>query len=344
MIAMSGGVDSSVTAALLKNSGWVCEGAFMITHDQAEQAKQDAIAVAEKIGIKLHVLDWRGRFEKVLNYFTSEYKAGRTPNPCVFCNRHIKFSGLFDFASELGLDNIATGHYCRVKRIEGKNFLYQSQNIAKDQSYALAMVERDIFDHLILPVGDQDKDTIRQVAGELGLGVEDKPDSQEICFIPDNDYVATLQQRCPELARTGNVLNEAGEILGQHNGVHNFTIGQRRGLGIALGEPAYVVELDAKNNIVRLGDKKRLHSHQLLASDTNWLMDRPDTPFKAKVKIRYNHKGATAQVLPNENGGVKVVFDDPVSAITPGQTAVFYIQDQHGSRVAGGAWIDKAII
>lgn len=342
LIAMSGGVDSSVTAALLKQDGYDCQGAFMITHDDADQAKADAMAVAEKVGIKLHILDWRERFEAVLEYFTSQYKQGRTPNPCVFCNRNIKFQGLFEFAQSLGLDHVATGHYCRVIEIDGQHYLYKSTNLAKDQSYALAMVRRDIFKHLLLPVGNQSKDDIRKNAAKLGLGVEDKPDSQEICFIPDDNYAGKLESRCPDIARPGNVVDSDGNILGQHNGIHKYTIGQRRGLGIAMGKPAYVVSLDAKLNQVTLGDKDQLMHKTLTATDVNWLVDRPTEAFSANVKIRYNHKGSPATVTPLENNKVSVTFETAASAITPGQTAVFYQEDQYGERLIGGAWIDQA--
>ena len=342
LIAMSGGVDSSMSAAMLTKQGNQCQGAFMITHDKAFQAAKDAQAVADKIGIKLHILDWRQKFEKVIDYFTDQYQHGRTPNPCVFCNRNIKFSGLYEFAKSLGLDYIATGHYCRVIEIEGKHYLYRSENISRDQSYALTMIDRSILEHLILPVGNKDKNDLRKIAAELGLSIADKPDSQEICFIPDNDYVAKLESRCPQLIRDGDVVDSDGKILGHHTGIHKYTIGQRRGLGIALGQPAYVVALDAKENKVILGGKQQLMHKKLIASRPNWLSEIPQTPFKAEIKPRYNDNSFPGMVHLLPDGNIMVEFDTPAMAITPGQAAVFYVDDQFGTRLVGGAWIDGA--
>lgn len=337
LIAMSGGVDSSVAAATLLEKGYNCQGAFIITHDNADVAKTDASAIADKLGIKLHVLDWRERFEKVWNYFCSEYKQARTPNPCVYCNRNIKFAGIYEFSKEIDADFIATGHYAQVIG----NSLYQAENTAKDQSYALCMINKKILEHLILPLGSIKKEQTRKIAEDLGLFVHDKPDSQEICFIPDGDYASKLEHRCPEVIRDGNVIDTQGNILGQHKGVHNFTIGQRRGLGIAMGVPYYVVALNAKTNEVILGQKDDLMHKSLLAKNVNWLADADDT-FRALIKIRYNHKGATGLVKKQGNN-VFIEFDQPIASVTPGQAAVFYCSDQNGSRLIGGGWIEKPL-
>jgi tRNA-uridine 2-sulfurtransferase len=337
LIAMSGGVDSSVTAALLLEQGWHCQGAFIITHDRAEAAKNDAQAIADKLGIKLHVLDWRERFEKVWDYFCGEYKKARTPNPCVYCNRNIKFAGIYEYAQQIGAEYIATGHYTKV--IDGG--LYQAENLAKDQSYALCMINKSVLDHLILPLGQSKKEHTRKIAKNLGLFVHDKPDSQEICFIPDGDYAAKLEERCPELVRDGQVVDSQGKVLGEHKGVHNFTIGQRRGLGIAMGVPYYVVSLDAKTNEVLLGQKEELMHKKLLAKNVNFLC-QADDQFEALIKIRYNHKGATG-VVKKQGNDVIIEFDEPIASVTPGQAAVFYCTDTNGSRLIGGGWIEKAV-
>ena len=340
-VAMSGGVDSSTTAALLLKEGYDCAGVFMITCDYGQQAKADAERIAEKLNIRLHVLDLRGDFEKILDYFCSEYKKARTPNPCAFCNRYVKFGNLLNFAKGKGADLLATGHYARIAKNDKDTGLYQAADTTKDQSYALAMINRDILEHIILPMGEYSKKLTRVMATKFGLGLERKQESQEICFIPNDDYAAVLEQRCPQLACRGNIVDSSGTILGEHNGVHGFTIGQRRGLRVAMGRPYYVVKLEAETNTVTLGPKEELMHRKLSAMNLNWLADEPVSAFRAKVKIRYNSPGVSALVSPKADSAV-VEFDEPVSAITPGQLAVFYIEDQCGSRVVGGGWIDKA--
>ena len=338
-IAMSGGVDSSVAAAILKKQGYDCRGVFMITNDHADNDISDAKAVAQKLGINIDIVDFRLEFNDVLEYFCSEYKQGKTPNPCVYCNRNIKFGKLWQYAKSNGASFIATGHYIRSIPDSQSVRIYTAANLAKDQSYVLSMVPRDVIDHILLPVGNFSKDQIRQMASDLGLGIESKPDSQEICFIPDNNYVARLEQMCPEIRQEGSVVDSQGKVLGKHNGIHNYTIGQRRGLGIALGDPAYVVSLDARSNTVTLGSKAELMSKYLVAREVNWLIEKPLKSFRAKVKIRYNHSGSWAVVTPDGERAY-VEFNESVSAVTPGQTAVFYIEDELGLRLAGGGWID----
>lgn len=342
LVALSGGVDSSIAVALLLEAGFDCTAVFMITSDQAKNAQDNAQVVAGKLGIKLHVLDLRQDFERILDYFCSEYRKGRTPNPCVLCNRHIKFGRLWDFAQNNGADLLATGHYARILRANGQVGLYEAAIPAKDQSYALSMINKDILGHIILPLGDHSKDQTRQLAAGFGLGTEQSRESQEICFIPNDDYVTVLEQRCPELARPGKIIDSSGKVLGEHNGIHRFTIGQRRGLQVAMGKPYYVVKIDAETNTVTLGPKEEVIHKRLLATEANWLTTEPKLPFRAAVKIRYNDGGAAAMVTPQENS-VVVEFDEPISAITPGQLAAFYLQEENGSRVIGGAWIDKVI-
>ncbi len=339
-VALSGGVDSSTATALLCRKGLDCTGVFMITNDNAQHAQADAETVAEKLKIKLHVLDLRKDFDHILDYFRNEYKKGRTPNPCVFCNKYIKFGKLWDFAQNNGAQFIATGHYARILNQKSDTGLYESADTAKDQSYVLSMVDRSVLPHIILPMSDFSKQQTRQMAAEFGLGTEHKAESQEICFIPNDDYIAVLEQICPELVREGDIIDGSGKVLGRHSGVHRFTIGQRRGLRIAMGKPYYVVKIDAENNTVTLGPKEQLSNRKLKATAVNWLVDEPTSPFRAKVKIRYNNKGAPALVNPQGNK-VDIEFDEPVSAITPGQLAAFYIQEHVNSRLIGGGWIDK---
>jgi len=341
--AISGGVDSSTAAALLLAQGYPCQAIFMITNDNARHAQADAQAIADKLGIKLHVLDLRSRFEELLlDYFCSEYKIGRTPNPCVLCNRHIKFGTLWDFARANGATFLATGHYARIIGQENNVGLYESAEVSKDQSYALAQIDKNVLGHVIFPLGDYSKSLTRRTARQMHLGTEDKEESQEICFIPDNDYVRFLEQRCPEIVRRGDIVDSSGKVLGKHNGVHRFTIGQRRGLRVAMGKPYYVCRIDAKTNTVVLGPKQEVMHRRLLAGGANWLIDDPPFSFQAKVKIRYNDLGSPAVVTRKESC-VLVEFDEPKLAITPGQLAVFYIRQDAGWQLAGSAWIDEPL-
>lgn len=339
-IALSGGVDSSTAAALLYRDGYDCSGVFMIANDNAIHAQRDAEEVAEKLKIKLHVLDLREDFEHILDYFFKEYKSGRTPNPCVFCNRYIKFGKLWDFAQNHGAQLLATGHYARIIRHNGDCGLYEGLDPAKEQSYVLSMIDRKMLNNIILPIGDFSKKQTRQMASEFNLGAEHKPESQEICFIPDDDYVSLLEQRCPELVHKGKIIDSSGKVLGEHSGVHRFTIGQRRGLKVAMGVPYYVTKIDAVNNTVTLGPKEEVLHNKLRAANINWLIDKPESPFRAKVRIRYNDKGKQAMVYPERNS-VLVEFDEPNLAITPGQLAAIYIRQDDNSRLIGGGWIDK---
>ncbi|MBN2593326.1 MAG: tRNA 2-thiouridine(34) synthase MnmA [Sedimentisphaerales bacterium] len=337
-VALSGGVDSSTATAILQRDGFNCEGVFMITSDNAHRAQAEAEIVAGQLGMKLHVLDLRNDFERILDYFYTEYRKGRTPNPCVFCNRLIKFGKLWEFALSHGARFLATGHYARI--INNNVGLYEAADPSKDQSYVLAMIQKEMLPNIILPMGDYSKDQTRQMAAMFGLHTAQSAESQEICFIPDNDYVAVLEQRCPELVRRGNIIDSSGQVLGEHNGVHRFTIGQRRGLRIAMGKPYYVTKIDAEGNTVTLGPKEEIMHNKLRATNTNWLIDEPTSPFRAKVKVRYNSKGTFASVIPQKNH-VMVEFDEPVSAITPGQLAAFYIREEKNNRLIGGGWIDR---
>lgn len=339
-VALSGGLDSSVTAALLLEAGYDCQGVFMITSETNRHAQAGAEDVAQRLGIELAVLDLRNEFGRILDYFFGEYARARTPNPCVLCNRTVKFGRLWDFARQAGAEFLATGHYARIIPGPDGPGLYQATHLAKDQSYVLAMVRRDVLAHVLLPMGQHTKDHARKIARQLGLGTESKAESQEICFIPDDDYVALLEQHHPELVREGPIVDSSGKRLGTHQGIHRFTIGQRRGLGVAMGVPYYVIGLDAAANTVVLGPKKEVMHRRLDAGEVNWLIDRPDSSFRAMVRIRYNDRGKPATVHPEDSDTVRVEFDQPNLAITPGQLAVFYIEQDGLQRVAGAGWID----
>jgi tRNA-specific 2-thiouridylase len=342
--AVSGGVDSATTAAILCQQGYDCNGVFMITHDDAGAAMEDAEKVCRTIGIPLHILDVRGDFEEILNYFTDEYRRARTPNPCVLCNRRMKFGKLWQYARQHGAEFIATGHYVRIIRDGSFSGLFQAQDKKKDQSYVLSMIHREMLNSVLFPMADLTKDQTRKLAASFGLHITQKKDSQEICFIPNDDYAGLLLRRCPQLQQPGNVVDKSGNVVGQHEGIFRFTIGQRRGLRIAMGTPVYVVSLDADTHTVILGSKEDLLRNRLVAKQVNWLIDTPAAPFEAMVKIRYNHAGAAATVYPGEENTVEIQFHQPVSAITPGQTAVMYIATDRGMQVAGGGWIEKALI
>ncbi len=341
MIAMSGGVDSSICAYLLLKSGYKCSGVFMITNDGYQEHQIAAKRIAERLKIKLHILDFREEFEKILEYFCDEYSKGRTPNPCVPCNRQIKFGKLWDFARRNGAAYLSTGHYARVLNANGVPELYEGKYHAKEQSYFLAMVRRQMLSHIILPMGEYSKEQTRQKAEKLGFNFARDCESQEICFLP-KDWVSVLERRCPEVVREGEIIDTQGEVIGTHKGVHQYTIGQRRGLGVAMGKPCYVTKIDAMRNIVTLGPKEEVMKRSFSVKRVNWLIDAPTSAFRGKVKIRYNSYCDIGTIYP---GGeiTEVGFDEPVSAITPGQLAVFYLQEESGNKVAGGGWIEKVL-
>jgi len=341
VVALSGGLDSSVAAALLLEAGYACQAVFMITSDQNRHVQAEAEQVAQKLGIELAVLDLRTHFEQILAYFFNEYQQARTPNPCIVCNRTVKFGKLWDFARESGAQFLATGHYARIAGQNGQHGLYRAAHLPKDQSYVLSMVDRNVLNHVLLPLGDYSKDQAREIAQRLGLGTEAKAESQEICFIPNDDYVALLEQHHPELVREGPIVDADGNPLGTHTGIHRYTIGQRRGLRVAMGKPYYVIGLDAERNTVLLGPKAQVMHRRLRATQINWLIDPPDAAFRATVKIRYNGQGQPAVVIPQPDGAVRVEFDEPMLAITPGQLAVFYVEQEALQRVAGAGWIEK---
>ncbi len=313
----------------------------MITCDRGLDGRAEVQRIADRLGMVLHVLDLRPDFQAMLRYVLDEYRQGRTPNPCARCNRQIKFGRLWDLARARGLAMLATGHYAQVLATQTGPGLFEAEHRDKDQSYVLSMIDRAMLSRVVLPMGRLSKAEARRMAKELGLALEHRPESQEICFIPNDDYAGTLEQLCPDLVRPGLIVDSSGRVLGLHQGIHRFTIGQRRGLGVAMGRPWYVVRLDASTNTVVLGPRDEVLHKGLIASGANWLVDPPCAAFRAKVKIRYHDQGRPAHVLPSGDA-VRVQFDEPAPAVTPGQLAVFYSLAPHPAQVLGGAWIDAS--
>lgn len=343
-VAMSGGVDSSLCAAFLQEQGYDVFGITMQLSDDhrdldgASSAVQDAKRVADFLGMEHVIADFRARFsEKVIDYFLSEYLTARTPNPCVICNCALKFGALFSFAREKGADFLATGHYARVeKEADGCFSLKKGCDLQKDQSYVLYRLPREILSHLLFPLGKYRKEEIRDIAQKIALPAANKPESQEICFVPKDDYKAYLAQHRPQMFCAGDIVDLQGNVLGQHRGLPFYTIGQRRGLGIAAAHPLYVIALDQKKNRVIVGKNKELYASSLLAKDVNWLVEEPISEISVWAKIRYGSREAEARVLPLSHGAVKVFFVEPQRAVTPGQSVVFY----SGERLLGGATIE----
>lgn len=377
VLAMSGGVDSSVAASLLLRQGYEVLGCFMrlgtpkgvdgavqggeqcdVTAGESNGGsgpsghKQgccsvldaaDARRVAGMLGIPFYVLNFEQDFGRIIDYFVGEYNRGRTPNPCVRCNDWLKFGKLWQYAQAVGAEYVASGHYARVgiDPVTGRKQLMRGRDVRKDQSYVLFGMSRQTLDHTLLPVGDFEKHEVRAMAEELKLPVFNKPDSQEICFVPDQDYAGLVRRRTPEAFRGGQFVTTAGEILGEHDGHQQFTIGQRKGLGMAFGRPIYVVDIDSESNRVTLGEKDDLLRSTLIASQLNLLTDRLPVGGDAvpcAAKIRYNAEPQPGIAWRSAADELFVRFDEPQSAITPGQAVVLY----DGDAVLGGGWIDRA--
>lgn len=367
VVAMSGGVDSSVAAALLKQRGYEVIGCFMRlgSDDSVEAADppacdptkikpghqgccslndaSDARLVAAMLGVPFYVLNFKRDFGRIIDYFVSEYNAGRTPNPCVRCNDWLKFGKLAAYAQSIDADYIASGHYARVDRPVGRPEharLLRGHDLKKDQSYVLFGTPRQRLAHMLLPIGELEKAEVRRIAAELGLPVFDKPDSQEICFVPDNDYMGLIRRRSPDQVREGDVLDRRGRVVGRHQGHQRFTIGQRRGLAVSLGYPIYVVDKDPLANTVTVGSRKQILVDGLVADQTNWLVDPPrDHPVPCQAKIRYNSPLVPATVWASGPDTLEVRFDEPQAAVSPGQVVVCY----NGEQVIGGGWIHRAV-
>jgi len=354
VLAMSGGVDSSASAVLLKEQGYDVVGLFMRTGAHTGEADSrrdnkkgccsavdagDARRVADRLDIPFYALDFEREFDRVIDYFADEYLAGRTPNPCVVCNTWLKFGQLWEFGRRLDADFIATGHYARVLNGPTGPELHKAVDPDKDQSYVLYGIGREILPHLLFPVGGYRKEQVRALARTAGLSeVAAKPDSVEICFVPDGDHAKLIRKRRPARATAGAVVDPAGTVLGEHDGYERFTVGQRKGLGIATDRKRYVLRILPESKAVVLGDRDDLLASELTASRVNWLTGAPAGPLRCTAKIRYRNAGSPATVRATADGGARVAFDAPQSAVTPGQAVVFY----DGSRVLGGGWIEAA--
>ncbi len=345
VVAMSGGVDSSLVAALLVQEGYAVIGLTMQLWQEdtaSDMVVSDARKVAEHLGIPFHAVDFRDLFhEKVVRAFIDEYKRARTPNPCVVCNRKIKFDALLAKARELGADKIATGHYAQIEQGEdGKYQLKKGLDPKKDQSYFLYHLDQDILSSVIFPLGRMEKTETRELAEKLGLHVAKKKESQEICFIPDNDYKSFLERHCPKAFREGEIVDREGTVRGKHKGLPCYTIGQRKGLGIAAPQPLYVIGMDQKKNSLLVGANSDLFATELIAEQVRYVSGEiPTEPYRAEVKIRYAATPAEAVITPLEHRKVHIKFNDPQRAITPGQSVVFY----DGDSVLGGAIIQRRV-
>lgn len=384
VLAMSGGVDSSAAAALLKEDGYEVVGCFMRlgSEDKDEIAdgydnlaaqscdtgsgakpqaarKQgccsvndaaDARLVAATLDIPFYVVNFRKDFGRIMDYFVAEYNAGRTPNPCVRCNDWLKFGKLHAYAKSIDADYVATGHYAQTDLSDPDNpRLLRGVDTAKDQSYVLFGSPREQLAHMLLPIGHLQKSVTRQIAESHNLPVFNKPDSQEICFVPDNDYARLVERRTEGGFSSGSILDAEGKQVGEHTGHQHFTLGQRRGIGVALGYPIYVVDKDPATNTITVGSKDELQATGLTATQTNWLVNPPTTWTPCQAKVRYNSQPVPAEVrtFVNENGNdaLEVRFDQPVEAVTPGQAVVCYgdIGGELEQTVLGGGWIDQAL-
>ena len=375
VLAMSGGVDSSVAAHLLIESGHQVIGVFMrhgsatptvcttsesqatldgepdtdlmpllnapLAHKQgccSAADAEDARRVADQMDIPFYALNLQAEFSNIIDYFVDEYAAGRTPNPCVMCNNWIKFGRLFDYADSVNADYVATGHYARLKAVECSPdypTLRRGKDSDKDQSYVLFGIARKYLSRMLLPVGKYRKAEIRELARSIGLRVAEKKDSQEICFVPPGQHAEFVRQQRPENSRSGDIVTTNGEVVGQHAGIEGFTIGQRKGLGVALGEPRFVVRIEPETRRIIIGEKTDLARAELTAHQTNWLTAPPVDPFPCCAQIRYNGSAQPAIAHPLPDNRMRIVFDEPTYGVAPGQAVVCYTDNQ----VLGGGWI-----
>lgn len=335
-VGMSGGVDSSVSAAMLCADGYEVEGLHLVLCDNDEKVTlPDAKKVAEALDIPFHSVDLRAEFKKyVVDYFVEEYKRGRTPNPCIICNQYIKFGLMLDKALELGADFIATGHYARVEKSDGE-YILRASSSAKDQSYFLYRLSQYQLQHTMFPVDGFEKLDTRALATQYNLPVADKKDSQEICFVPNDDYAKFIFDYSGYTAAPGNFVDLEDNVIGTHNGIIHYTVGQRKGLG-AFGKPMFVTKIDAENNKVVLAPDGFQQSGEFYVDNLNFISGKSlEKEIKANVKVRYRAKPEPASIIPISDDEALVIFDDPQRAITPGQSAVFY----DGDIVLGGGFI-----
>lgn len=356
VVAMSGGVDSSVVAALMKQQGYDVVGVTLQLYDHgamvsraksccAGQDIHDARRAAEKIGIPHYVLDYESRFkEAVMDRFADSYIAGETPIPCVSCNQTVKFQDLLKTAKDLGADVLATGHYVRSAPKGNKRALYRPTDLDRDQSYFLFATTQEQLDFIRFPLGGMPKAKVRELAAEFGLSVANKPDSQDICFVPNGDYAEVIKKLRPNAAEPGEIVHMDGRVLGEHHGIIHYTIGQRRGIGVATGEPLYVVRLDADTKRVVVGPREALATRRIYLRELNWIGDTPldeGDELDIFAKVRSTRPPAPA-ILRLENGVASVELVTGETGVAPGQACVFFDNDTDEARVLGGGWIDKA--
>lgn len=350
VVGLSGGVDSSTTAALLLEQGYDVVGVtFRIwprecgggpgASDPVPAGLRDARAVCAQLGIPHHVVEDEARRQQLIQYFADEYQAGRTPNPCIVCNQRVKFAALFEAAERLGAAFVATGHYARLERTDtGRTLLKRGRDSRKDQSYFLFALPPEQLARCLLPLGEQTKAETRAQARRLGLPIAEKPDSMEICFVPGRDYARFLREHQLVRPQRGDIVDARGRVLGQHDGIERYTLGQRQGLRVAAGQPLYVLDLDPASNRVVVGDNAALERDEFPVERCHWLaFDAPPATFQASARIRYQHPGTPATVRPRPDGGARVKLHQPQRAITPGQACVFYQDDL----VVGGGWISR---
>ncbi|MHC4404840.1 MAG: tRNA 2-thiouridine(34) synthase MnmA [Planctomycetota bacterium] len=357
VLAMSGGVDSSVAAWLLRERGHEVLGLFMRHGAETGQARSaepddgkarrqgccsaadaaDARRVADALGIPFYALNFEEDFSRLIDYFVEEYTAGRTPNPCIMCNTWLKFGKLFEYADGVDARFVATGHHARIESTGpgGAPALCRGRDASKDQSYVLFGIDRGHLDRLLLPVGEHEKDEVRRIAGRLGFSVAEKPDSQEICFVPDGDHARLVRSRRGQTDTSGEIVTTDGAVVGRHDGLERFTVGQRKGLGVAFGQRRFVVRLEADTRRVVVGTREDLARTELVAEKANWLIDEPSGPIRCQVKIRYRSRAAAAAVEPMAGGRFRARFDEPRHGVAPGQAAVCY----QGDRLLVGGWI-----
>lgn len=346
LVAMSGGVDSSVAAKLLTDAGYDCVGCMMKLYDNEDAGipkghtccslddAEDARSVARRLGFPFYVFNLKDKFAAcVIDRFVDAYEHGVTPNPCIDCNRYLKFGALFQRAELLGCRYVATGHYARIDCRDGQYHLRKARDESKDQSYVLYMLSQDQLARILFPLGELRKEAVRDLAEEAGLGNARKPDSQDICFVPDGDYARVIEHQTGKAAEPGDFVSPEGTVLGRHQGLIRYTVGQHRGLGLSLPERRYVCRLCPESNTVVLGPEEALYRREALAGDFHWIAGEPPAgPIRCRVKLRYRQRERDAWAIPLGGGGVRLRFDEPQRAVTPGQAAVLY----DGDEVLGG--------
>ena len=352
VVAMSGGVDSSVVAGLMKEEGYDVTGITLKLYDDAKQSKEgrqccagqdilDAKRVSEQLNINHEILYYQKKFkQEVIDNFIESYSSGETPIPCVQCNQTVKFRDLFKYSKDLKADALITGHYIKRIQTNGKSSMYRAKDFSRDQSYFLFSTTQDQLDYLRFPLGDIEKMETRKIAKKLNLNVAEKPDSQDICFVPNGDYSSVIKKFRPESFNSGKIIDIKGKVIGQHDGIINYTIGQRRGIKIADKDPLYVIKIDNNNNTIVVGPKEALKINKIILRELNILGSKNELEKEIKIKVRSTGKLLRAKVKINSNKAEVNILDGE-SGISPGQACVFYLNNEAGDKVLGGGWIDK---